>query len=130
MSWCSGSMIVKHIEQKIAAGEKTLMTELAADDSPLSTKHLCEAWEQNDAMAKQAVEQMAQYMAIWLYNLYVLLNINCFVFSGGLLCMGDKLFKRVRELFDTYNNSEYPVYFKTALLGQDAGIIGARELLY
>ena len=81
-------------------------------------------------MAKQAVEQMAQYMAIWLYNLYVLLNINCFVFSGGLLCMGDKLFKRVRELFDAYNNNDYPVYFKTALLGQDAGIIGARELLY
>ena len=130
MSWCSGSMIIKHIEQKIAAGEKTLMTELAAQGEPLSTKHVCEAWEQNDAMAKQAVEQMAQYMAVWLYNLYVLLNINCFVFSGGLLCMGDKLFKRVRELFDAYNNNDYPVYFKTALLGQDAGIIGARELLY
>jgi len=130
MSWCSGSMIVKHVEQKIAAGEKTLISTLAAADEAISTVHISEAWEQNDIIAKQAVEQMAQYMAIWLYNLYVTLNINCFVFSGGLLCMGDKLFKRVRELFDSYNDNEYPVYFKTALCGQDAGIIGARELLY
>ena len=130
MSWCSGSMIVKHVQQKIAAGEKTLIEELAGGSEKITAMHICQAWEQNDQMAKQAVEQMAQYQAVWLFNLYVTLNINCFVFSGGLLCMGDKLFKRSKELFDAYNNNSYPVYFKHASLGENAGIIGARELLY
>ena len=73
---------------------------------------------------------MARYMAVWTYNLYVLLNINCFVFGGGLLNFGDRLFPRVRELFDAYNDNDMPVYFKEAELGNDFGIIGAAELMF
>ena len=81
-------------------------------------------------MAKWAVEQMAQYLAVWLYNLYQVLNINCFVFGGGLVHFGDRLFPRIRELFDQYNGNDLPVYFKFAELGDNFGIIGAAELLF
>jgi glucokinase len=44
--------------------------------------------------------------------------------------MGDKLFGRIRELFDAYNqDDEHPVYFRNAELGEDFGIIGAAELV-
>ena len=129
MSYCSGSMIVKHIRQKIAAGKKTRMTELAGSPEQITAVHIQQAFDQGDPMAKWAVEQMAQYLAVWLYNLYQVLNINCFVFGGGLVHFGDRLFPRIRELFDQYNGNDLPVYFRFAELGEDFGIIGAAELL-
>lgn len=130
MSYCSGSMIVKHIKKKIADGEPTVMAELAGGADHITAVHIQQAFDQGDPMALWAVEQMAQYLAIWLYNQYEILNINCFVFGGGLVHFGDRLFPRVRELFDAYNDNDLPVYFKFAELGDNFGIVGAVELLY
>lgn len=130
MSYCSGGMIVKHIQQWIDEGEETLMVQLAGSPEKINGHHICEAYDLGDSMAQKAVEQMAQYMGVWLYNLYLILNINCFVLGGGLLNFGDRLFKRVREIFDEYNQDDMPVYIKYAKLGDDFGIIGAAELLF
>lgn len=129
MSWCSGGMIVKHIQSWISAGEQTSMLDLAGSAEAITTVHLAAAYARGDKLAIRAVEQMAKYMAVWLYNLYALLNINCFVFGGGLLEMGSALFAPIREQFDKYNQNEKPVTFKTAALKADFGIIGAAELL-
>jgi glucokinase len=129
-SICSGKMILDHVRKWIDNGDKTVITELAGDAKLINTQHIDQAYEMGDAMAHKAVEQMAQYMAIWLYNIYLMLNINCFVLSGGLLAMGDKLFGRIKEMFDKYNDNAYPVYFFNTQLGSDTGIIGAMELLF
>lgn len=81
-------------------------------------------------MALRALGQMAKFLGIWLYNLYVTLNINCFIFGGGLTGFGELLFGRVREVFDGYNHNDMPVYFKMAELEHDFGVIGAAELFY
>jgi glucokinase len=128
MSWCSGAGIVRHIKKWIAAGEKTMLTELAGDADHINATHLDAAWDAGDPMARRAVEQMAKYLSIWLYNLYASFNINCFVLGGGLIKMGDKLFGRIRTRFDEFNQDERPVYFKFAELKEDVGIIGAAEL--
>lgn len=130
MSYCSGSMIVKHVRARLEAGAASMMPELAGGAQNITARTLEEAWDADDELARWAVEQMARYMAVWTYNLYVLLNINCFVFGGGLLNFGDRLFPRVRELFDAYNDNDMPVYFKEAELGNDFGIIGAAELMF
>jgi len=129
-SICSGKMILWHVKRWIENGEKTILTDLAGDAGSITTEHIDKAYDLRDAVALKAVEQMAGFMAIWLYNIYLTLNINCFVFSGGLLAMGDKLMGRVKELFDQYNKSDYPVYFFKTDLGSDTGIIGAMELLF
>ena len=129
MSWCSGSMIVKHIKNWISAGEKSVLTEIAGSLDMIQAFHLNEAYDGGDELAVRAIEQMAKYLSAWLYNLYMTLNINCFVFGGGLLNIGDRLFPRIRRQFDEYNQDSHPVYFKTAELGEDFGIIGAAELI-
>ncbi|GAU78817.1 ROK family protein [Fusibacter sp. 3D3] len=129
-SQCSGKMIVNSVLEWIENGEKTIMTELAGGINYITAEHIDKAFDMDDVLAKRAVEQMAQYMAIWLFNIYMILNINCFVFSGGLLSMGDKLFGRVKTLFNSYNNIDYPVYFLEAKLGDQSGVIGAMELLF
>jgi glucokinase len=139
MSWCSGSMIVKHINNWIAAGEKTCMTDMAGGAENITCFHLEEAYRQGDPLAIRAIEQMAAFLGLWTYNLYVTLNINCFVFGGGLLKMGRNLIHgsntaslldRMKDIFDGYNKNDMPVYFKEAELGDDFGIIGAAELLF
>ncbi|MDR2111253.1 MAG: ROK family protein [Spirochaetaceae bacterium] len=135
MSWCSGSMIVKHIRLWIAAGETTIMTSLAGGAENIECRHLEEALDRGDAMAERAVVQMAKYLGLWFFNLYVTFNINCFVLGGGLLKMGEKLLGPVRRNFDRYNQAgteslDTPVYFKTAELEDRFGIIGAAELVF
>lgn len=130
MSWCSGAMIVKHIRQWIEAGDWTQLLSMVDSPEDITCEMIDRAYDLGDAMAVKAVNQMAEYLAVWIYNLYVTLNINCYIFGGGLLNMGDKLFGRMKENFHAYNQDDMPVYFKTAELGNDFGIIGAAELLF
>ncbi|MDR0568204.1 MAG: ROK family protein [Spirochaetaceae bacterium] len=130
MSWCSGSMIVKHIQMWIKQGEKTLMTELAGGAEDITCFHLEEAYARQDLMAVKALNQMAQYLGLWLYNLYVIFNIDCFVLGGGLLKMQNILLEPVRRVFDGYNRDERPVHITVSALGDRFGIIGAAELIF
>jgi glucokinase len=81
MSWCSGSMIVKHIQNWIGQGEKTIMTDLAGGAENITCHHLEMAHDQGDALALRALDQMSRYLGLWFFNLYVSLNINCFPFN-------------------------------------------------
>jgi len=148
MSWCSGSMIIKHIKKWIEAGEKSSITDIA-DKDQLNCNHLAIAYNDGDPIARRAIAQMVKFLGIWTYNLYVTLNINCFIFGGGLIKMfrelkGNELktegkvgglLNAIREVFEEYNKNSMPVYFKEAelsdaLSGDDFGIIGANELLF
>jgi len=133
MSHTSGSMIVRHIQQWLAEGGTSSMLEMAGGDpAAIDGKILQAAAEAGDPMAVRAIEKMAYYLGIWTYNLYQAFNINCYVFGGGLVKMGDLLFDKVRYHFDRFNISQKdkPVYFKYAELGRDFGIIGAEQLLF
>ncbi|MDR2054201.1 MAG: ROK family protein [Treponema sp.] len=138
MSWCSGSMIAKHVKNWIDAGEKSCIPEFAGDGD-INCLHIEMAYNAGDALARRAIAQMIKYLGIWTYNLYVTLNINCFIFGGGLLKMwrnladdgkGGNLLESMKKVFDGYNKNTMPVYFKEAELGDDFGIIGAAELLF
>jgi glucokinase len=138
MSWCSGSMIAKHVKKWIEAGEKSCIPDIAGDDE-ISCLHIERAYNAGDALARRAIAQMIKYLGVWTYNLYVTLNINCFIFGGGLLKMfrnltdggkGGNLLDSMKEVFDGYNKNTMPVYFKEAELGDDFGVIGAAELLF
>lgn len=130
MSYCSGAMIVKHVKQKILEGHKTIMIDLAGSHDAIDVLHISQAYDLDDSLSIWAIDQMAKYMAVWLYNLYSALNINCFVLGGGLLNIGDKLFDPVKSMFNDLNHCDLPVYFKEAELGDDFGIVGAAELLF
>ena len=130
MSWCSGSMIVKHIKQWIAAGEPTIMTELAGGIEHIDSIILEKAFDAGDAMAIKAFNQMVHWFGVWFFNLYVTFNVNCFVMGGGLVNMGEKFLGPIRRTFDQYNHDERPVYFKTAECREHCGVLGAAELVY
>ncbi len=133
MSWCSGIMIAKHVQNWIQDGEPTVMTEFVDDVGEITTKEIAKAWRMDDPLATRAVKQMQRFFALWFYNLYLFTNISFFVLGGGLLKMGDDFWETIVSEFNALScdtSSECPVSIMPALLGEDFGIIGANELLY
>lgn len=124
MSWASGRYIPQHI-RRMAEGQETIM-DLGPD---LDCKELYRACIAGDPLALEVLEQTAHYIAVCVFNVYQLLNVNLFVFGGGLVNFGPMLYDRVRAEFDRYNHIPQPVEFRFAELKQDFGIIGAAELV-
>lgn len=125
MSYASGRYIPQHVRACVQQGTQSVL----ADCEVLDCTNILEACKAGDTLAVKAVEDMAHYIAVCTFNIYQLLNINLFVFGGGLVNFGDELFGRVRAEFDRYNHIPQPVYFRFAELGKDFGIIGAAELI-
>ena len=125
MSYASGRFAPQHVKARLAKGEKSILSECESIDCT----HILQAYNQGDALAIGIVEQMAHYLAVCIFNIYQMLNINLFVFGGGLVNFGDALFGRMRKEFDRYNHIQQPVYFRFAELEKDFGIIGAAELI-
>lgn len=124
MSWASGRYLPDQIRIK-AKGRETIM-DLGPGLDGVSLHRACEA---GDPVALEVLDQTAHYLAVCLFNIYQLLNVNLFVFGGGLTNFGPLLFDRVRAEFDRYNHIPQKVEFRFAQLKQDFGIIGAAELV-
>ena len=124
MSYASGRYLPDHMK-RLGAGMKTEI-DLTGD---LNGYVLKQGLDAGDPLAEATADQLARYIGILTVNLYLALNINLFVFGGGLVNLGNVLFDRVRAVFDRYNHVDMPVEFKFAELKQDYGIIGAAEFV-
>ena len=127
MSYGSGRYIPSHAKMRMLQGKESILS--SYNQETLSAKDIYEACTAGDELALEMLDQMAHYIGVCTYNIYQLLNINVFVFGGGLTAFGDMLFDRVRKVFDSYNHIDLPVEFRFAQLKKDFGIIGAAELV-
>lgn len=125
MSQISGRNLPKRLAIRMMEGKESLLSQA----EKLNGEALLKAYEAGDELAKEQIQHMAHHLAVCVYNVYQLLNINVFVFGGGLTNLGDVLFGRVREEFNRYDHIKMPVEFRFAQLKTDFGIIGAAELL-
>lgn len=124
MSWASG----RYIPEQIRRRADYRRTSMDLGDG-LDCVALNEACRAGDALALEVLDQTAHYIGVCMFNIYQLLNVNLFVFGGGLTHFGGMLFDRVRKEFDRYNHLPQKVDFRFAELKQDFGIIGAAELV-
>ncbi len=125
MSYASGGYVPRHLKIRMLEGEQSVLEKADV----LDCEHLLDAYNEGDELAQEMICSMAHYLAVCLYNCYMLLNINVFVFGGGLTNFGEALFGQVRKEFDGYNKIPLPVEFRFAELKKDFGIVGAAELL-
>jgi len=125
MSYIAGRHLPERVSLGLGSGTKSILTPATADG-----KLLAEAHKNGDPLALELTEQMARWLAICVFNIYQMLNIDTFVFGGGLTALGDILFDRMRGEFDRLCHISFPVHFKIAELKEDAGIIGAAEYIY
>ena len=124
MSYASGRSISARVRGQMTYCSTTILTPETADG-----EHVLAAFHEGDSLAKEVIETTAHYLGVCAFNIYQMLNINCFVFGGGLTNFGSVLFDRVKATFDQYNHIPLPVEFKMAELGGDIGLIGAAEFV-
>ncbi|NLJ40242.1 MAG: ROK family protein [Clostridiales bacterium] len=124
MSWAAGRYIPDHIRQRARDRDTTISI-----DQNLGCEELARSCREGDPLGLEILDQMAHYIAVCIFNIYQLLNVNLFVFGGGMVNFGPMLFDRVRSKFDQYNHIPQPVEFRFAQLEKDPGIIGAAELV-
>lgn len=125
MSQISGRNMPKRLAIRLLEGNDSLLQEAPE----LNGEALLRAYEAGDAVAIAEVDHMAKHLAVCVYNIYQLLNIDVFVFGGGLTSFGDALFGRMRAYFDEFDHIKFPVDFRFAELKKDFGIIGSAELI-
>jgi glucokinase len=125
MSHISGKHLPARVKLGLESGIASVLKPETADGP-----RLLEAYNSGDQLAIKLIEQMAYYLATCVFNIYQTLNIDTFVFGGGLTALGDALFDRMRSEFDRFCHISFPVHFKMAELKNDVGIIGAAEYLY
>ena len=68
----------RHLKIRMLEGTESVME----GKEDLSCEDLLAAYHQGDELAKEQISTMAHYIAVCLYNIYQLLNINVFVFGG------------------------------------------------
>lgn len=124
MSYASGRSITARVRGQMSYCHTTMLTPETADG-----EHVLAAFHAGDPLAREVIETTAHYLGVCAFNIYQMLNINRFVFGGGLTHFGDVLFSRVRAEFDKYNHIPLPVEFRLAELGDDMGLIGAAEFV-
>jgi len=125
MSYISGRTLPERVEHGLRNGAKSVLNPKTVDG-----RQLLKAYNNDDGLAQELIKQMANSIALCVYNVYQMLNIDTYVFGGGLTALGDALFTPMREAFDRFNHVPFPVHFKLAELKEDMGIIGAAEYIF
>ena len=131
-AYASATALIRQTKQAMIRYSDSIMWQLCENDiNKVSGITAFDAMRQGDAAGKAVVNKYVHYVAVGIAN-----NINVFqpeiiCIGGGVSKEGDNLIKPVVEFVNGENyarNISQKVQIKTALLGNDAGIIGAANI--
>jgi glucokinase len=129
---CSGPAIASRARSRLVESNQTsVMRELTAGDiNRLSAEMVAEAFRQNDALARQVLEETVDLLAVWLGNVIDFLEPDVMVFGGGVAQLMSGFFDHIRSELPrwTINARCTEIPLLLAKYGSDAGIAGAAAL--
>ncbi len=125
------NMTREKLEECKANGIKTIMTDIAQKEGKVSGKTAFAAMKQGDKAGAEVVDEYIGYLAFGIANVINAFMPEIIVIGGGICNEGDNLLIPLKEKIhnETHGSirTSNPV-LKTAILGNDAGIIGAAVL--
>ncbi len=129
-AYVGGSYVAKRIARDLAAGTATRAIELAGSVASVTPSHVDQAAADGDAWALALWEELAPLLAIALGNAIAVLNPQRLVLGGGLLGRTPTLYEQVVAMLPLVAPlaSMEPLTIAPAVLGDDAGIVGAAAL--
>lgn len=107
------------------------LLELAGGDPDrVTAKIIADAAREGDRLARDLIEETANYLSIWLGGMINLFDPDIIIVGGGLSALGDLLFAPLRDLTPQYAilPSARKIPIVPAQLGEDVGILGAVAL--
>jgi glucokinase len=129
-AYVGGSYVAKRIASELGAGAASSAIELAGGIENVTPSHVDQAAGQGDAWALGLWEELAPLLAVALGNAIAVLNPDRLVLGGGLLGRTPTLYEQVVTMLPLVAPvaSMEPLTVAEAMLGDDAGIIGAAAL--
>ncbi|OQY16648.1 MAG: transcriptional regulator [Anaerolineaceae bacterium 4572_32.2] len=124
----SGTAIARVARERVAQNVPTLMTDMTdGDPERITARLVAEAASRGDSEAQEILSEAMDYLGIGMANLVNLFNPQLIVIGGGLMNIGEKLFRPVRRAIDqhTFTPATQAVRVVPAALGDNAGVLGA-----
>ena len=121
--------VVRDIANAVKQGEKTsLLMEKSDDILSIKSNAIAKAWQEGDALTVKVLKNAAFYIGRGVASIIAIFNPDAVILGGGLIeALDNSFFQQIIKSADVHS---IPAMFKEtkilrALLGDDAGIIGA-----
>ena len=127
----SGPAIARRASEKIAAGQRSSILELAGGSfNHITGEMVGRAYLAGDALAKEVLEETAMLLTVWLGNIVDLLEPDVMIIGGGGAAMLQPFFGEIRDRLPAWcvNSHCQEIPLVTAHYGADAGIAGGAAL--
>ncbi|HWG86079.1 MAG TPA: ROK family protein [Deinococcales bacterium] len=111
--------------EAVAAGPAIARDATMALGRKVSTAEAFDLAKAGDPKALRVVDQAASYMGIAISNYQKAIDPEVFVIGGGVSEVGDFYLDKVRAVAEEYCQGFSEVVVRKALLGTEAGVIGA-----
>jgi glucokinase len=128
-SVCGRDAIVWRALRALTWGRESILHETCPDLSQMTPRHISDAANQGDELAKKVWVETASYLAVGIVNVILTADVSRVVIAGGVAKAGKALFEPLqwavaaRTSRLTFDVSQ----IVPAKLGEDAGLIGAGQ---
>jgi glucokinase len=132
--YASGNALVREARAMIEAGSPVvadLLARLGGDPAALTGPFITEAAREGDPTARELLADIGEWLGIGLANLASAFDPGLFVIGGGVSAADEMLIGPAREAFRRQlpgRGYRPEARIVRAVLGSDAGLIGAAEL--
>lgn len=122
----SATGIIRMAKDAVERGDRTSLSLV----ENITAKDVIDAAKAGDEVALRIVHRAAFYLGKSMSAIAVVTNPQRFILGGGVSRAGDILFNPIREIFKKYTPEagQEGVEIVPALLGNDAGVVGAAGL--
>ena len=130
-SEAAGPAVARSAAQRIAGGERSLVSELCGGKpESITAEIVVEAARRRDPVAVQIVDDTVSRLAMGIANIVSLLNPEMIVLGGGLMQAGDLFLGPIRKAVPKWAQprAAKQVRIEVTQLGDDAGLLGAARL--
>lgn len=131
-TYASATALIRQTAKAAQENPDSIINKLIEGDfTKINAKTAFDAAKQGDETGNRVVQQYIKYIAEGLINVINIFMPEVVVIGGGVCKEGEYLLKPLRELVyaGVFSREEIPqTQIKTALMGNDAGIVGAAML--
>ena len=127
-AYASATALIRETRRAAESNRESLLWKCAEEEGKFSGKTAFAAAAKSDATAKDVIDRSVYELSLGLINLIRIFQPEVIVVGGGIARAGEALMIPLRKCLDGYITGRKATRIETAMLGDDAGIVGAALL--
>lgn len=121
--------ILKHLGQRIAEGEKSVLSDMRMNDQGMTMDHVYRAYCLGDPLVREEIEQTTNYLALGLTTVINLLNPEMLVLGGDMIRYEGMFIERLRKQVESLAWAGSSKTILTSTTQDNTAAIGAGLLI-